>query len=122
MIQKTYHVTGSTGAKIKTILTEVSALPSYQSAAQVLLLLFEQNWEQNLIREKIALIHALLPKAEVIGTTHTDEQLYGQETKNCVLTFLMFEHPKSTCPVKTMKPSGTNSQSVWALCQARFRA
>ena len=57
MIQKTYHITNCTTEKLEAVLNEVASLPDYRNAAQILLLVLEQNWDQNLIREKTALIH-----------------------------------------------------------------
>ena len=110
MIQKTYHITNCTTEKLKTVLSEVAEMPAYKDAAQVLLLILEQNWDRDLIREKNAVIHELLPKAEIIGTTHVDSELIQHAEKNCVLTFLMFEHPSFS--VARIDMSGRSDEAV----------
>lgn len=96
MIQKTLRITNYTLEKVAAVVSAVAAMPEYSSATQVLLIIMEQNWDTDLIRERNALICATLPKAEIVGTTHVDSQILGEKDKNCILSFLFFEHPAFT--------------------------
>ena len=92
MRQKTYHITGCSNEKISSVLTEIVASKEYRDAAQVLLLMLEQNWDQQATRERIGLVSAALPKAEIVGMTHFDRLLVEREPYNdVILTFLFFE-------------------------------
>lgn len=93
MIQKSYHIENYTKDKLVSVLTEVGEMEAYRDAAQVLLIVMEQNWDEALIKEKCDLIRKILPKVEVVGTTHVDEGLIDHEEKNCILSFLMFTEP-----------------------------
>lgn len=70
-------------------------MPEYESAAQVLLLVIDQNWDTGLMKEKILQIKKILPKAEIAGVTHYEslsETGYGA-SNNCILSFMFFENP-----------------------------
>lgn len=91
MIQKTFHISGYTEEKAQKMLAEVKAMPAYQNASQVLLLVFEQNWNTGLIRQKTELVKSALPKAEIAGITHFDGLARGDGESNSIFTFLFFE-------------------------------
>ena len=42
MIQKTYHITEYTEAKLSAVLDEVAAMPEYDASAQILAVMLEQ--------------------------------------------------------------------------------
>ena len=92
MIQKTYHITDFSNGALEAVLSEVASMPACQSAAQVLLIIFEQNWDVEKIRAKTDRVRAMLPKAEVVGTTHYDDmaQIEAHEERS-VFTFMFFE-------------------------------
>ncbi len=98
MLQKTYHIKDYTPDKLEAVMAEVEALRSYEASAQILLLIFEQNWDTDIIREKAEAIKARLKKVEIAGCTHFDG-IFEEGTafsNNSVLTFLFFEQPSFT--------------------------
>jgi len=94
MLQKTYHITDFSDGSLEAALAEVAAMDAYQSAAQVLAVFFEQNWDTAEIERQLGLIRQTLPKAETAGVTHF-HGLLGYEqiaTLRCFdLSFLFFE-------------------------------
>ena len=97
MIQKTYHIEHYSGQKLTDILTEVASMPAYRDSAQVLLVMMEQNWDRDRIKEKTDAIRRKLPKAEIAGVTHFDALVDGTEVpNNTILSFLFFESPAFT--------------------------
>jgi len=94
MIQKTYHIDHYSDQKLTDILTEVAAMPAYRDSRQVLLVMMEQNWDRDCIKEKTDAIRSALPKAEVVGVTHFDALTDGAAIpNNTILSFLFFETP-----------------------------
>lgn len=79
MIQKTYHITDYSRDKLEKILNEIQGSEHYESAAQILLLIMEQNWDENSIRSKTEMIREKLPRAEIAGLTHYDKIVDGME-------------------------------------------
>ena len=113
MLQKTYHISDFSGGALEAVLNEVAAMPAYARASQVLLTIFEQNWDTGRIHEKTALIQSVLPKAEIAGITHYDdmEQLDLSE-EHAVLSFLFFEKPAfSLCRIPL---TGQSDEAVGA--------
>lgn len=98
MIQKTYHIendiTKGNINELTAVLEEVAGLKEYHDAAQVLLVMMEQSWDEERIREKVSLIGEVLPKAEIAGVTHYDS-FSEQESQyeKTLLSFLFFENP-----------------------------
>ena len=98
MIQRTFHITDYTAEKLEEVLTETAKLPEYRDSAQILLIMMEQNWKSEIIREKTAIIRQLLPKTELVGVTHFDGLVDNGITRydipnNTLLSFLFFEQP-----------------------------
>ena len=94
MIQKTYHISDYSQEKMDAVLTQVSSLSAYQNAGQVLLLMFEQNWDTGKIEKKVEQIRTQLPKAEIAGITHYDNvDAADYQRESTILTFLLFERP-----------------------------
>jgi hypothetical protein len=94
MIQKTYHISDFSQEKMDAVLTQVSSLSAYQNAAQVLLLIFEQNWDTEKIGKKVEQIRTQLPKSQVVGITHYDNvDAADYQRESTILTFILFEHP-----------------------------
>ena len=92
MVQKTYHIIDFTDGSFEKMLEEVSAFPAYRTAGQVLLLVFEQNWDTKEIKRKTHLVGERLPKAEIIGTTHFDGDMWQSMNSNrTVFSFFFFE-------------------------------
>lgn len=102
MIQKTYHFTNGSVEKLNLALEEIAAMQAYQDAAQVLLIILEQNWDPELIRGRIHQVQEKLPKVQIAGITHVDRDLVEHDEKNCVLSFLMFEQPSFSARVFQM--------------------
>ncbi|MBR3244534.1 MAG: hypothetical protein IKF90_17900, partial [Parasporobacterium sp.] len=132
MIQKTYHITEYTYQKLEKILTEVEKLPAYRSSAQVLVLIMEQNWDKDCIREKTLMIRNVLPKAEVAGITHFDRAFSGEEnlpTNNSILTFLFFENtsfsisriPLTDCSEHEASPSPVDEDQIHKVLEKEIR-
>ena len=100
MMQKTYHITDFTPGKLEKILDEIKVSEAYASAAQVLLIIMEQNWDEDSIRLKTDMIRHALPGVEIAGVTHYDGIVQGMEApdddiqpiigNNSVLSFLFF--------------------------------
>lgn len=95
MIQRSFHIKDYTSEKFNAVLREVAGIPEYDSAAQVLLLMIDQNWDTSIMKEKIRLVKATLPKAEIVGATHYDNMIDTgyNAPNNCILSFMMFENP-----------------------------
>jgi len=94
MIQKTYHIERYSYQKLTDILAEVASMPAYRDSAQVLLVIMEQNWDRDCIKEKTDAIRSLLSKAEIAGVTHFDGPTDGAEIpNNTILSFFFFESP-----------------------------
>ena len=101
MQQKTYHLKNCTPEKLEGVLREVSDSSACQRAVQILLLVLEQNWDAETIREKTALIRKILPKAEIVGVTHFENILYSpngigldhEKENNTILSFVFFDNP-----------------------------
>ena len=70
MLQKTYHLTDITAERFESVLSEVSAIPEYNSSSQVLLIMLEQNWDKRIITEKTEAIKRILPKTQIVGVNH----------------------------------------------------
>ena len=97
MIQKTYHIEHYSCQKLIDILNEVASMPAYWDSAQVLLVMMEQNWNRDCIKEKTDVIRSVLPKTEIVGVTHFDALTDGSEIpNNTILSFLFFESPAFT--------------------------
>ena len=106
MIQKTYHITDYSRDKLEKILNEIQGSEHYESAAQILLLIMEQNWDENSIRSKTEMIREKLPRAEIAGLTHYDKIVDGMEgpledfhpviPNNTILSFFFFKRPAFT--------------------------
>ncbi len=101
MIQKTYQITDFSNGSVQNMLCEVAALPEYRSAAQVLLVAFEHNWDTEEIERQMRLIREALPKAEIVGSTHFDDDdsagsARKDEKSSAVFSFLFFEQPAFT--------------------------
>ncbi len=106
MIQKTYHITDFTPGKLERVLDEIKATEAYASAAQVLLVMMEQNWDEDSIRLKTGMIREALPRVEIAGVTHYDGIVRGMEApdadiqpvigNNSILSFLFFRAPGFT--------------------------
>ncbi|MBR1744010.1 MAG: hypothetical protein IJ733_19530, partial [Lachnospiraceae bacterium] len=97
MVQKNYHITDFSDGSFENLLKEVASLSEYQSAAQILLMVLEQNWDTEEIKRKVHLIKKYIPKAEIVGISHYDESTWGVELKKkSVLNFLFFEEPAFT--------------------------
>lgn len=100
MIQKTYHITDFTPEKLERVLDEVRTSEPYESAAQVLLFMMEQNWDEGSIRFKTEMIRDRLPAVEIAGVTHYDGIVLGTDApdadiqpimgNNSILSFLFF--------------------------------
>lgn len=107
MLQKTYHITNFTDGSLEAALTEAASLDAYKSAAQVLLVVLEHNWDTEELDRHRRMVCELLPKAEVMGATHFDDlsPLWGEDTgvAHCAMfTFFFFEHPAFSlcrCPI-----------------------
>ncbi|MBP3811810.1 MAG: HD domain-containing protein [Acidaminococcaceae bacterium] len=96
MIQKTYHLANYTEEKARRVLAQVEAMPAYRNAAQVLLLILEQNWDEECIRAKTALVKSALDKAEIVGVTHFDGMGPEGDLNSSIFTFLFFEQDAFT--------------------------
>ena len=100
MLQKTYHITDFSDGSLEAALAEAASLDAYQSAAQVLLTVFEQNWDEEELARQLRLIREAVPKAEVAGATHYSDSYEemvapppGEPPQYATLSFLFFERP-----------------------------
>lgn len=99
MLQKSYRIDNFSDGSLQAMLREVAALPAYRGAAQVLLIVFEHNWDTEVIRRQLDAVREALPKAEVAGITHLDERspLFWSDISEdpcCAdFSFLIFERP-----------------------------
>ncbi len=92
MKQLTYHITDFKDGSFERMINEVLCLAEYKKAAQVLVLMFEQNWDKDRIRSKISDIKSSLLKARICGATHFDRVDQGFNfDEHTVFTFLLFE-------------------------------
>ncbi|MCR5452063.1 MAG: hypothetical protein K6F00_05485, partial [Lachnospiraceae bacterium] len=93
MIQKNFHIIDQTADKVNEILNRVSNSDEYKNATQVLLLIFEENWDENYINEQIKSINHYLPKVEIAGITHHDTMYsVDKNVSNVILNFMFFEN------------------------------
>lgn len=118
MIQKTYHITDFTDNKLETILAEVATMPEYNTSAQVLVFVFEQNWDTAIIRKKADTIKRKLRKAEIAGITHVDENILEHSEHNTILSFLMFE--QRAFSIRRIDMRGKTDSEVAALLQSEL--
>lgn len=92
MVQKTYQIYDFEDGGFEKALDEVKEMPAYRTAEQVLLVVFEQNWDKGRILKKIERITEFLPKAEIVGVNHRNEWNPIELQRECsILSFLMFE-------------------------------
>lgn len=110
MLQKTIHIRNYTPEKLQSAAAEVAVLNSYQQAEQVLLLLFVQDWDVDDIHEMTALLGAALPRAEIAGVTHIDQDIFCHEERNAILTFFLFEHP--AFQIRRIELSGLSDEAA----------
>ena len=99
MLQKTFHLTDITTERFERVLDEVAVMPEYNGSSQILLIMLEQNWDKDIIREKTGAIKRILPKVQIVGVNHHDDldSLMGiTKSNNSILTFMFFEHPAFT--------------------------
>ena len=94
MIQKTYHITEYTEAKLSAVLDEVAAMPEYDASAQILAVMLEQGWDRDVIESKTAMMMKRLPKVQIAGATHFDDLMLldGPVPNNCILSFMFFDN------------------------------
>ena len=93
MKQIAYHIKDFSDGSFESMLEEVAGTSAYTNAAQVLLVMFEQNWEVSEIKRKTSLIKSALPKAEIAGITHYDEIVFGGFPNHTVFNFIFFDRP-----------------------------
>ena len=121
MVQKTYHIAEFSEEKLKSVLLETLSSKAYREAARILLVIFEQNWDTEKIKRKLALIRETLPKAEIVGCTHYDDMRQIEEAEErSILSFLFFEDSAFSvfrCPL-----SGKTEQSVGNLLRREINA
>ena len=121
MVQKTYHITEFSEEKLKSVLLETLATSAYREAAQILLIIFEQNWDTEKISGKLALIRETLPKVEIVGCTHCDDMgQVEQPEEHSVLSFLFFE--ETAFSVFRCSLIGQTEQSVGSLLKREINA
>ena len=72
MVQKSFHITDFTNGSLENMIKEVRELPEYQKAGQILLMVYEQNWDREEIMRKASLLKQGLPKVETAGITHAE--------------------------------------------------
>ena len=73
MLQKTFHLTDITTERFERVLDEVAVMPEYNGSSQILLIMLEQNWDKDIIREKTGAIKRILPKVQIVGVNHHDD-------------------------------------------------
>ena len=73
MLQKTYQIYDFDHGKLEKVLQEVQEMPAYKSAKQVLLVVYEQNWDKLKIKKKTEKVREFLPKTEIAGINHRNE-------------------------------------------------
>ena len=112
MLQKSYHINCFTHQKLDGILTEVANTQEYQTSLQVLLIMMEQNWDRDSIREKTLAVRRKIPKAEIVGVTHFDALVEGNEipNNNTILSFFFFDHPAFT--IRCIEFSGRDEEAI----------
>ena len=99
MLQKTYHITADSRVGITDVTKEVAALDEYNSAAQILLLVFFECWDSEAVEGRLEYIKGALPKAEMVGITHHDSDFsggseeLGEYDPSMILTFFFFDNP-----------------------------
>ena len=92
MVQKTFQIYDFEHGGFENALHEAGELPAYKSAEQVLLVIYEQNWNREKIQQKIERVKEILPKAEIVGLNHRNEWNFEEVQRECsILSFLMFE-------------------------------
>ena len=94
MIQKTYHITEYTEAKLSAVLDEVAAMTEYDASAQILAVMLEQGWDRDVIESKTAMMMKRLPKVQIAGATHFDDLMLldGPVPNHCILSFMFFDN------------------------------
>lgn len=121
MVQKTYHITEFSEDKLKSVLRETLDSTAYREAAQILLVVFEQNWDAEKINRKLAIIRETLPKVEIVGCTHCDDMgQTEQPEERSVLSFLFFE--ESSFSVFRCSLAGKTEQCVGNLLRREMDA
>ena len=121
MVQKTYHITEFSDEKLKAVLLDALSMPIYRTAARILLILFEQNWNEEKINGKLALIRETLPKVEIVGCTHCDDMSQiGRPKERSILSFLFFE--ESAFSAFRLSLAGKTELSVGALLKREIDA
>ena len=114
MIQLSYHIRDFEYERLREILSEVSSTQEYRGAAQVLAVVFDQCADAEKSRKKAAMIRSVLPKAEVVGTTHIDSfESAVTEQENTLVTFMLFEAPAFSVhrlPLKGLTAAGAGQK------------
>ncbi len=95
MIQKNYHITKDNDLTVESVAGSIAAADEYINAAQVLICVFAEVWDSELIRGMSLKIKQALPKAEIAGITHNDFVLGLTEPPggNITLNILYFDEP-----------------------------
>ena len=74
MIQKHFHAENF--GELKWNLAEIAELDEYQTAKTVLVQVYIECWDLNVIRKAISMVRARLSKATVIGMTNVNHEVY----------------------------------------------
>ncbi|MBR1741614.1 MAG: FIST C-terminal domain-containing protein, partial [Lachnospiraceae bacterium] len=97
MLQKTYQIYDFDHGKLEKVLQEVQEMPAYKSAKQVLLVVYEQNWDKLKIKKKTEKVREFLPKTEIAGINHRNEWNFLELQRECsIFSFLFFEEKTFT--------------------------
>ncbi len=92
MVQKTYQIYDFENGGFTKALYEIKGMTAYREAGQVLLVIYEQNWDKEKILQKIDCVREILPKAEIVGLNHRNEWNPVELQRECsILNFFMFK-------------------------------